>query len=289
MEPVNIFVSYSHIDKRLRRKLENHLSSLKYQGVIKTWYDGIIKPGDEWDKAVQDNLEAAKIILLLISDDFMASRYIREVEIKRALERHDAGEARVIPIILRKCIWQIEEFSKLEALPEEGKAVTSWPNRDNAFTNVAEGIHRIVESMFAETTAGLQSTAGAVTPKPDRAGTIVEESASDVVPHGEKVEPSSSLAIDNASDDEHNDSAIDNQLNILSSLSGRERDRYFELAVFPEDIAIPLSTIRNLWARTGHLDEYSADALCARFHSLSLLDYDNSKAIIHLNNVEHLH
>jgi hypothetical protein len=78
---------------------------------------------------------------------------------------------------------------------------------------------------------------------------------------------------------------MDNNLDNVRPLKDQERDRYFELAVFPEDASIPLHTLRKLWARTGHLDEYAADALCARLHSLSLLDYDNSKAIIRLNNV----
>ena len=99
--PVSLFYSYSHKDEALRGKLETHLSLLKDQDVIRDWHDRRIAPGTEWDGAISKNLEDAGIILLLISADFLASRYCRDVEVTRAMERHEAGTARVIPVILR--------------------------------------------------------------------------------------------------------------------------------------------------------------------------------------------
>ncbi|MCI0391150.1 MAG: TIR domain-containing protein [Acidobacteria bacterium] len=143
-KPIDVFFSYAHEDEELRRKLENHLSSLRHEGIIRSWHDRDIKAGDEWKKKIDEHLETASIILLLISADFLASNYCYDIEMKRAIARHDAGEARVIPIILRPVDWQVTLFGKLQALPKDGKAVTAWANRDEAFQNIAAGIRRVV-------------------------------------------------------------------------------------------------------------------------------------------------
>jgi hypothetical protein len=138
--PVSLFYSYSHRDEALRKKLEAHLSLLQAEAVISGWHDRGIAAGIEWEGAISEQLDSAGIILLLVSADFLASRYCRDVEIKRAMERHEAGTARVIPVILRPVDWHTALFGKLQALPRDGKPVTSWKNRDEAFTDIARGI-----------------------------------------------------------------------------------------------------------------------------------------------------
>jgi hypothetical protein len=145
--PIEVFYSYSHRDERFRQKLENHLAILKRGGFISDWHDRRITAGKEWAGQIDSHLHSAKIILLLISDDFLASDYCHDIEMKRALERHEAGEARVIPIILRPVDWKGAGFAHLQALPKDGKAVTDWASRDTAFKNVAEGIRRVVEEL----------------------------------------------------------------------------------------------------------------------------------------------
>src|SRR5690349_5863095 len=103
--PVSVFYSYAHQDEALRQQLETHLSLLRRQGLISEWYDRKILPGAEWVGEIDEHLERASIILLLISADFLASDYCYDKEMTRALERHKQGEARVIPIILRPCDW----------------------------------------------------------------------------------------------------------------------------------------------------------------------------------------
>ncbi len=136
----SIFFSYSHKDEELRDQLEVHLSALKRSGLIDTWHDRIILAGDEFGDEISENLEAADIILLLVSADFIASDYCYAVEMRRALERHDAGEARVIPVILRPCDWHDTPFGKLQAAPKDGKAVRSWPDLDEAFLDIVRAI-----------------------------------------------------------------------------------------------------------------------------------------------------
>ena len=146
---IEVFYSYSHKDEELREQLENHLSILKRRGIIKDWHDRRIGAGKEWEGEIDEHLNTASIILLLISSDFMASDYCYDVEMSRAMERHEAKEARVIPIILRHVIWEEAPFGKLQALPRDGKPVTRWEDRDEAFTNIAEGISKAVEELIS--------------------------------------------------------------------------------------------------------------------------------------------
>ena len=145
-----LFFSYSHKDAGLRDELEVHLSMLQRQGLIETWHDRRIAAGDELDKVIDSELESADIILLLVSPDFLASQYCYGVEMLRAMERHDAGEARVIPVILRPCDWSPAPFSKLLATPTDGKAITKWPDRDDAFLDVVKSIRAALTASPAE-------------------------------------------------------------------------------------------------------------------------------------------
>lgn len=143
----SVFFSYSHKDEGLRDQLESHLALLKNQGLIDAWYDRRIVAGDDVDDAIFGKLETADIILLLVSSDFISSPYCYSREMMRAMERHQAGEARVIPVILRHCEWHAAPFGKLMAAPRDGKPVTSWPDRDEALADVARQVRKAVEAV----------------------------------------------------------------------------------------------------------------------------------------------
>ncbi|NMF67280.1 TIR domain-containing protein [Brasilonema octagenarum] len=155
--PVKVFFSYSHKDEVLRDDLATHLSMMKRQGVIEAWHDREISAGGEWANAIDDNLNAADIILLLVSANFLASDYCYDIEMQRAMERHEAREARVIPIILKPVEWRNAPFAKLQALPKNAKAVTTWQDKDEAFLNIAQGIRRVVEDMVKSKTSSTAS------------------------------------------------------------------------------------------------------------------------------------
>lgn len=148
-EPLELFYSYSHKDEDLRDELETHLSMLKRQKVISQWHDRGILAGEEWGGEIDEHLKAADIILLLVSANFLASDYCYDIELKLAMERHEAGEARVVPVILRPCDWSGAPFGKLQALPKNARPVTTWPNRDEAFTDIAKGIRKTAENLCA--------------------------------------------------------------------------------------------------------------------------------------------
>ena len=149
-ESAKLFVAYTRTDKELEEALLVHLSSLKRQDIVEIWDDGLIAVGDNWDDKIKEHLETANIILLLVSADFIASEYCFEVEIKRAVERHDAGEAQVIPVLLRPCDWKGAPFSKIQLLPRDARPVTTWGNQDEALTNVAKEIRAVAEGVREE-------------------------------------------------------------------------------------------------------------------------------------------
>src|SRR5215831_8439880 len=143
---VTIFFCYAHEDEDLLNKLKRHLWPLQRQGLIAVWHDRDISAGTEWEQEIKQHLNEAKIILLLVSPDFIDSDYCYGVEMQRAIERHQRGEARVIPVIVRHVYWQ-GILGSLQALPTDAKPVRSWSDVDEAFYNVAEGIRTVVEQI----------------------------------------------------------------------------------------------------------------------------------------------
>lgn len=97
---MRIFVAYSHVDEPLRHQLDAHLATLRRQGSIDAWHDRKITAGQEWRSEIGRELDSAQVILLLVSSDFIASDFCYTVEMKRALERHELGTARVVPVIV---------------------------------------------------------------------------------------------------------------------------------------------------------------------------------------------
>ncbi len=146
-EGVPLFYSYSHKDEHYRKRLEAHLSTLKQQGLIVGWHDRQITPGSEWNKEIVKQLETARIILLLISADFLHSEFCSSVELKRAMERHESGDACVIPIIVKPCDWHSALFGKLQALPQDGKAITKWRIKEEAYLDIVKGIRSVIEEL----------------------------------------------------------------------------------------------------------------------------------------------
>ncbi len=145
-QPLRIFFSYAHEDDRFRIRLEKSLKLLERQGLIEPWSDRKLLPGADWAKEIDERLERADLILFLVSDDFLASDYCWGVEMKRALARQEAGEARAVAVIVRDCDWHSAPFGRLLALPEDGNAVASAANEDEAWAGIARELRRLVEA-----------------------------------------------------------------------------------------------------------------------------------------------
>ncbi len=149
---ISVFISYAHEDEDLRKELDKHLSQLKWQNLIDVWHDRDIGAGTEWEQVISAHLNTAQIILLLISPDFMFSRYCYSVEMKRAMERHQAKNACIIPIILRPVDLEGAPFSQLQALPTDATPIVShkWHSQDEAFVDVVKGLRKVIKEFVSE-------------------------------------------------------------------------------------------------------------------------------------------
>jgi tetratricopeptide (TPR) repeat protein len=160
--PIEVFCSYAHEDASLLGELKTHLAGLQRQGRISTWYDRQIKAGTNWAEVIDTHLESASLILLLVSSDFLASDYCFEIEMQRAMRRHEASTAQVIPIIVRPCDWTHTPFARLQSLPRDGKPVTEWPNSDSAWNDVTASIRRAIDDLSVLAASAPRATQSAI-------------------------------------------------------------------------------------------------------------------------------
>ncbi len=175
-----LFFSYSHDDEKLRDELGIHLTTLKREGVIEPWHDRGISAGSEFDREIRKELETADIILLLVSPYFIASDYIYDVELKRALERHEAHEAVVIPVILLPCEWESLSFGKLTATPFDGKPVSSFTSIHEGFLQVSKAIRKVAEKVNARSSSGAQPSEVS---QVERTESSIADAQTSAIPH----------------------------------------------------------------------------------------------------------
>lgn len=148
MDSIEIFISYAPKDEELRKKLETHLATLKRQGFVNLWYDHKIAPGFDKQAEIDRHLNAAQIILLLVSPDFIDSDYCYSIEMQKAIERHKNKEARAVAIILRPVYWQDSPLASLPMLPKDATPVTRHNDQDEAMLEVVVGILKIARENF---------------------------------------------------------------------------------------------------------------------------------------------
>jgi hypothetical protein len=145
---LQLFYSYSHRDAALLDQLRTAINQLVHDGLIADWYDGELPAGSRWSREIAQRLQSADVILLLVSSDFLASDFCRSYEMNIALQRESAGDALVIPILLRPVAdWQRSEFAHLTTLPRNRRAVTLWSNRDLAYASIVEDVRRAIEEL----------------------------------------------------------------------------------------------------------------------------------------------
>jgi hypothetical protein len=149
---VKIFFSYHPNDSNLRDELAKHLKPMQREKLITGWYAGNTEAGEEEKQIAKEHLDEARIILLLVSPDLLASDYHYDVEMAQALERHQAGTARVIPIILKPTEgWEQTELKGLLSLPRDGRPVSKWSDKDDAFAKIAREIRNVATHLQSQT------------------------------------------------------------------------------------------------------------------------------------------
>ena len=152
---VEIFCSYAHEDEELREDFVSSVALLRQQKQVDIWHDKEIPAGKKWAGEIDEHLNTADIVVLLISRHFLNSDFCYAKELSRALEREEKKEAVVVPIIVRACDWEEAPFGRLQGIPFGGKAVTSWENREEAWTSVAKSVKLIVRDVISKKLANL--------------------------------------------------------------------------------------------------------------------------------------
>ena len=146
---VKLFISYAHKDVDFCDNLKTWLKPLLRSGVVSEWTDHKIVPGAPWEEEIIEEMDVADIILLLLSVDFLASDYVSNKELPRAIGRYEAGDVTVIPIILRPCDWEDTVIGKLklQALPAAAKPVVHWDNSDDSYLDILRGLKRTIAAL----------------------------------------------------------------------------------------------------------------------------------------------
>src|SRR2546430_2560534 len=155
--PVTIFSSYIRKDEAFYHELDKHLRLLQHQEIISTCNYRQILAGTDWATTFNEHINTASIILLLISPDFLASDYCSSIEMQRALARHIAGDARLIPILLHPVDLSRTPFTHLSCLPHNAHPVTNWTDYDEAFFDIATGIRAAIKELRNGKVQGLPS------------------------------------------------------------------------------------------------------------------------------------
>src|SRR6266702_5018889 len=172
---VKIFLCYSSNDERLVNQFKIHMMPLKRQGLIDR-YDRNINAGTEWEQEIDTHLNEANIILLFISPDFMNSDYAYGIEMQRAVERDQRGEAHVFLIILRPTDWQGAPFAKLRVMPQNSsRPITRWSNRDQVFDDIVTEISNLAKSITRKADPGIDREKLDENPSPPIHKTASEE------------------------------------------------------------------------------------------------------------------
>ena len=144
-----VVISYAREDKKGVDDLKKILVQFEDKGLIKCWHDEGIPLGAEWDPYIREQLMQADFVLLLMSHDFLASRYIHEVEMEIALARAEKKECIVIPILFRECAWKDSRVAAYKAIPNDDSPISSgkWHSTDAAWKEVSEQLHKSFQTL----------------------------------------------------------------------------------------------------------------------------------------------
>jgi len=146
--PLKVFISYSKKDKEYLERLKVFLSPLMREKNLIFWDDTSLIPGEDWDERIRYELFSADVIIFLISPDLLATDYIWKTEMKEALNRHESGEARMIPILIRPCLWESSPFARYNIIPEKGKPLSTYQDNDEGWKMISAELLKSIEWQY---------------------------------------------------------------------------------------------------------------------------------------------
>jgi tetratricopeptide (TPR) repeat protein len=149
-----VFISYSHKDEAWKERLQTQLAVLETQGLLSVWEDRQIAAGDGWYPEIERSIKSAHVAILLISADFLSSKFIQGKEIPPLLERRKQDGLRVIPLILKPCPWPtVPWLSKIQGRPLDNQPLSGFDehNQDHHLSELALEINELLKSISPST------------------------------------------------------------------------------------------------------------------------------------------
>ncbi|MBK8444699.1 MAG: leucine-rich repeat protein [Sphingobacteriales bacterium] len=143
-----IFISYSKMDLPLILEFQDHLSALKRDNLVESWFCTELLAGGKWNNDIQEHFSKADMVCFMVSPNFMRTDYIYDYEIKRAFERQNEDpNFKIVPIILDFCRWKTQAYnlSDFTALPYTAKPICDFENRNLAWYIVIECLRISIE------------------------------------------------------------------------------------------------------------------------------------------------
>lgn len=142
----SVFVSYSHVDGVWLERLLIHLKPLERSGKVEMWADTRIRPGERWRDEIEGALERARIAVLLVSADFLASEFIADRELPPLLLAAEQDGATVLPVVVGSCLFSESPISSYQAVNDPGKPLDALGKAasDDIFVRLAKRISELV-------------------------------------------------------------------------------------------------------------------------------------------------
>jgi hypothetical protein len=152
---LQVFISYHQQDQDITilKEIKEGLKLLQRNGSITIWYYDMLLAGQEVEYEIIKHLDSADIILLLLSRGYIDSDFLYDKEMRRAIERYENGEVKLIPVLLEPCDWQYTSLGKLQVLPKNRKPISEWKDRNTALKDVVDNIRMLVENTLTEQTS----------------------------------------------------------------------------------------------------------------------------------------
>ena len=147
--PSKLFISYAHEDELFKDELMSHLKILERTNVIETWSDRSIKPGEEWNDEIFNNIENSDLFIPLISANFIKSEFCYDKELDFAIKLKAQKKITIIPIIIKACHWSKANFSKYQSLPKNANPISKWKDRDEAYSQITASLEELLKPTIA--------------------------------------------------------------------------------------------------------------------------------------------
>lgn len=145
-----VFVSYSHKDNAFLGRLRVHLKPLERQGLMDMWDDSRIDAGDQWKAAIEEALGRARVAILLVSADFLASEFIVENELPPLLAKAESDGTRIVPVIVKPCRFRRDKnLSRFQAINDPATPLVNMSEGDQE--KVYDQLSQLVERDMAST------------------------------------------------------------------------------------------------------------------------------------------